>query len=116
MDVELQERLRGARPPFDGLTIAADAGMPLSLVRAILVRVVPFLEARWPVARLYTLHDWHAQPMQDELAEPARDRRSARAGEDRDAGGELAGSASRGDDAGSPQGSSRADLARGRHR
>jgi len=34
--------------------------MLLSLVRAILVRVVPFLEVRWPVARLYTLHDWHA--------------------------------------------------------
>jgi len=60
MDAELQDRWRAARPPFDGLTIATEEGMPLSLVRAILARVVPFLEARWPTARLYALHDWHA--------------------------------------------------------
>ncbi len=41
MDIELQERWRAARPPFDGVTLAADEGMPLSAVRAILTRVLP---------------------------------------------------------------------------
>ena len=52
MNVELQDRWRATRPPFDGLTIGTEEGMPLSLVRAILAEVVPFLALR---ARV-TLH------------------------------------------------------------